>query len=121
MSGSLPGLGPRPEGDVGAMRAAAAQLARAAGQLQGARPVRLEGWLSPAAAKARAVIRSHVRVIDAAGDDVRTASRVLLDAADRAEREQAAWERKKERLEREALQRRLDDPSWNDHIPPNKI
>lgn len=121
MSSSLAGLGPKPEGDVQAMRAAAAQLTGIAGKLQGARPVKLVGWLSPAATRARAQISSHVRVIDAAGDDVRTASKVLLDAADKAEREQKAWERKKERLEAAELRRKLEDPSWNDHIPHNKI
>lgn len=101
-------LGPRPKGDVGAMLAAAAGLSSAAGMLHGARPVSLVRWQSSAAEAARAQIRSHVSALDSAGDDARTASRLLTDAAQELEREQAAWDRAKERADLKDLKALMD-------------
>lgn len=114
-------LGPRPVGDVGAMLAAAQELASVAKMLHASAPVRLDNWQSPAAETARNQVRTHVRALDGAGDDARTASRLLSDAAQDLRSEQAAWDRAKERAELDAMVERAAEAARTSSIPANKI
>ncbi len=114
-------LGPRPVGDVGAMLAAAEQLVSAAAMLQGSPPVRLVNWQSPAAEAARDQVLAHIRALDTAGDDARTGSRVLKDAAQDVRREQAAWDRAKEQADLKKIADRAIEAAASSSIPANKI
>lgn len=114
-------LGPRPVGDVGAMLAAAAQLASAARMLHASAPVRLVHWQSAAAEAARSQVQAHVRALDAAGDDASTASRLLRDEAADLRREQAAWDRAKVQADLKKIADRAIEAAASGSIPANKI
>ncbi len=117
----LPGLGPRPVGDPCAMRGAAGRLAALAARIERAPEPRLGVWQSPAASEARCRIGATSGSLQRAGGQLRTAAAVLREEADAVEAAQRRWEARRERLEQEALLRRVTDPAWHGHIPPGKV
>ncbi len=98
-AGTLPGLGPCPDGDPEAIRAVAADLRRIAGTLAGASYPTVDSWRGPAATRARALLGSAVDKAGHSADDLRACASSLDHAAHTLETEQRAWRQAKQRAD----------------------
>ena len=99
-AGTLPGLGPYPDGDPEAIRAVAADLRRIAGTLAGASYPAVDSLARPRrhAARARCSARPWTRPA-AAPSDLRSCASSLDHAAHTLETEQRAWRQAKQRAD----------------------
>ncbi len=84
-------MGPYPEGDPAAMRAAAADLRRAASVLGGAPSPSVDGWKSSEAARVRAVLTGATGTAKRVAGSLQAAAAQLDSAAVRLDTEQKVW------------------------------
>ena len=84
-------MGPYPEGDPAAMRAAAADLRRAASILGGAPRPTVDGWHSSAAAAVRAVLTGTAGTARRVAGNLEACATRLDRAAVRLDTEQRVW------------------------------
>lgn len=84
-------MGPYPEGDPAAMRAAAADLRRAASVLGGAPNPTVDGWQSREAARVRSVLTGATGTARRVAGALEAAAARLDRAAVRLDTEQRVW------------------------------
>jgi hypothetical protein len=84
-------VGPYPEGDPAAMRAAAADLRRAASILGGAPSPSVDGWSSPAAGKVRTALTGAAGTARRVAGNLDACAASLDRAAVRLDTEQRMW------------------------------
>lgn len=84
-------MGPYPEGDPAAMRAAAADLRRAASVLGGAPSPSVDGWRSGEAARVRSTLAGASGTARRVAGNLRAAAAQLDSAAVRMDTEQKVW------------------------------
>ncbi len=101
-AGTLPGLGPYPDGDPEAIRAVASDLRRIAGTLAGASYPAVDSWTGPAATRARALLGSAVDQAGRSANDLRSCASSLDHAAHTLETEQRNWRQAKQRADADA-------------------